>query len=93
MREEQRPATASASSAVASDGTTQSTLAPPRLSIVVLPFANLSGDPEHDYFVDGVTESLTTDLSQSTNLFVIAHNRALSHARRRILTYGKWAGN
>ncbi len=31
----------------------------PRLSIVVLPFANLSGDPEQDYFVDGVTESLT----------------------------------
>ena len=37
---------------------------PPRLSIVVLPFANLSGDPEQDYFVDGVTESLTTDLSR-----------------------------
>src|SRR5271170_6398871 len=36
----------------------------PRLSIVVLPFANISGDPEHDYFVDGVTESLTTDLSR-----------------------------
>ena len=35
----------------------------PRLSIVVLPFANLSGDPEQEYFVDGVTESLTTDLS------------------------------
>jgi hypothetical protein len=34
---------------------------PPRISIVVLPFANLSGDPEQDYFVDGVTESLTTD--------------------------------
>jgi TolB-like protein len=39
--------------------------APPRLSIVVLPFANLSGDREQDYFVDGVTESLTTDLSAS----------------------------
>ena len=37
---------------------------PPRLSIVVLPFANIGGDPEQDYFVDGVTESLTTDLSQ-----------------------------
>jgi adenylate cyclase len=39
-------------------------LGPPRLSIVVLPFANLGGDSEQDYFVDGVTESLTTDLSQ-----------------------------
>ena len=41
-----------------------SPLSPPRLSIVVLPFANLSGDPEQEYFVDGVTESLTTDLSR-----------------------------
>ena len=38
--------------------------APPRLSIVVLPFANLGGGPEQEYFVDGVTESLTTDLSR-----------------------------
>jgi TolB-like protein len=37
---------------------------PPRLSIVVLPFANLGGNPEQEYFVDGVTESLTTDLSR-----------------------------
>ena len=37
---------------------------PPRLSIVVLPFANIGGDSEQDYFVDGVTESLTTDLSR-----------------------------
>ena len=37
---------------------------PPRLSIVVLPFANIGGDPEQEYFVDGVTESLTTDLSR-----------------------------
>src|SRR5262245_19398840 len=37
---------------------------PPRLSLVVLPFANIGGDPEQDYFVDGVTESLTTDLSR-----------------------------
>jgi DNA-binding winged helix-turn-helix (wHTH) protein len=39
-------------------------ISPPRLSIVVLPFANLSGAPEQEYFVDGVTESLTTDLSR-----------------------------
>jgi adenylate cyclase len=38
--------------------------APPRLSIVVLPFANIGGDPSHEHFVDGVTESLTTDLSR-----------------------------
>ena len=42
----------------------------PRLSIVVLPFANIGGDPEQDYFVDGVTESLTTDLSRIAAAFV-----------------------
>jgi TolB-like protein len=36
----------------------------PRLSIVVLPFANLSDDPEQQYFADGITEDLTTDLSR-----------------------------
>src|SRR5439155_19899313 len=54
-------------------------LSPPRLSIVVLPFANLSGDPEQDYFVDGVTESLTTDLSRISGSFVIARNSAFSY--------------
>ena len=44
----------------------------PHLSIVVLPFANLGGDPEQDYFVDGVTESLTTDLSRIAGSFVSA---------------------
>jgi TolB-like protein/Tfp pilus assembly protein PilF len=48
----------------------------PRLSIVVLPFANLSSDPEQDYFVDGVTESLTTDLSRISGLFVIGRHTA-----------------
>ena len=45
--------------------------APPRLSVVVLPFANIGGDPEQEYFVDGVTESLTTDLSRISGSFVI----------------------
>jgi len=50
----------------------------PRLSIVVLPFANISGDPEQEYFVDGVTESLTTDLSRISGAFVIARNTAFT---------------
>ena len=50
----------------------------PRLSMVVLPFINLGGDPEQEYFVDGVTESLTTDLSRISGAFVIAHNTALT---------------
>jgi TolB-like protein/Tfp pilus assembly protein PilF len=51
----------------------------PRLSIVVLPFANLGGDPEQEYFVDGVTESLTTDLSRISGSFVIARNTAFTY--------------
>jgi len=50
----------------------------PRLSIVVLPFANIGGDPEQEYFVDGVTESLTTDLSRIGGAFVIARNTAFT---------------
>src|ERR1700743_1910221 len=50
----------------------------PRLSIVVLPFANIGGDPEQEYFVDGVTESLTTDLSRIRGAFVIARNTAFT---------------
>jgi TolB-like protein/class 3 adenylate cyclase len=53
-------------------------LSPPRLSIVVLPFANLSGDSQQDYFADGVTESLTTDLSRINGAFVIAHTTAFT---------------
>jgi len=58
--------------------TTPSPPSAPRLSIVVLPFANISGDPEQGYFLDGVTESLTTDLSRISGSFVIAHNTALT---------------
>jgi TolB-like protein/tetratricopeptide (TPR) repeat protein len=50
----------------------------PHLSIVVLPFANIGGDPEQEYFVDGVTESLTTDLSRINGAFVIARNTAFT---------------
>jgi adenylate cyclase len=51
----------------------------PRLSIVVLPFTNIGGDPEQEYFVDGVTESLTTDLSRISGSFVIARNTAFTY--------------
>jgi adenylate cyclase len=48
------------------------------LSIVVLPFANLSGDPAQDYFADGITENLTTELSRIKNSFVVARNTAFT---------------
>jgi TolB-like protein/class 3 adenylate cyclase len=52
---------------------------PLRLSILVLPFTNMSGDPNQEYFVDGVTESLTTDLSRISGSFVIARNTAFTY--------------
>ena len=56
----------------------------PRLSIAVLPFANLSGDPEQDYFGDGLVDDLTTDLSHLPGSFVIAHDTASTYAVRRL---------
>ena len=54
------------------------------LSIVVLPFANLSGDPSQDYFADGVTENLTTELSRIRDSFVIARNTAFSFKGKNV---------
>ncbi len=59
-------------------------LGPPHLSIVVLPFANLAGDAEQNYFVDGVTESLTTDLSQMSGMLVIGRNTAFSYKSKQV---------
>ena len=55
-----------------------------RLSIVVLPFANLSGDPAQDYFADGITENLTTDLARIRDSFVIARNTAFTFKGKAI---------
>jgi TolB-like protein/class 3 adenylate cyclase len=68
-----QPAVAKPAAAPASEKS-----APPRLSIVVLPFANIGGDPEQEHFVDGVTESLTTDLSRIRGAVVIARNTAFT---------------
>src|SRR6185437_10524965 len=54
------------------------------LSIVVLPFTNLSGDPKQDYFADGITENLTTDLSRIRNSFVIARNTAFTYKGKNV---------
>jgi TolB-like protein len=56
----------------------------PSLSIVVLPFANIGGDPEQEYFVDGVTESLTTDLSRMIGSFVIGRNTAFTYKGKHV---------
>jgi len=56
----------------------------PRLSIVVLPFANLSNDPEQEYFADGITDDLTTDLSRISGSFVIARNTAFTYKSKPV---------
>ncbi len=58
--------------------------APPRLSIVVLPFTSLGVDVEHELFVDGVTESLTTDLSRINNAFVVSRNTAFTYKGKQV---------
>ncbi len=57
---------------------------PTHLSIVVLPFTNLSGDPAQDYFADGITENLTTDLSRLRDSFVIARNTAFTFKGKNV---------
>ena len=63
-------------SSTRAQATASEAFAPPRLSMVVLPFANIGGDPEQEHFVDGVTETLTTDLSRIWGAVVIARNTA-----------------
>jgi TolB-like protein/class 3 adenylate cyclase len=62
----------------------RSSASAPPLSIVVLPFANFGTDPAQDYFVDGVTESLTTDLSRISGSFVIARNTAFTYKGKAV---------
>jgi adenylate cyclase len=58
----------------------------PRLSIVVLPFTNLSDDREQQYFADGITEDVTTDLSRIENMLVISCNTAFTYRNKPIDT-------
>jgi adenylate cyclase len=77
--EPQRTATPALPAVSPSEPGLTSRLAAPRLSIVVLPFANLSNDPEQEYFADGIADDLTTDLSRIAGAVVIARNSAFSY--------------
>jgi TolB-like protein/DNA-binding SARP family transcriptional activator len=57
-----------------------------RLSVVVLPFANLSNDPEQQHFVDGITGDLTTDLSRIPDMLVISRNTAFTYRNKPVDT-------
>jgi TolB-like protein len=66
------------------DSASKREASPPRLTIVVLPFANIGRDPEQEYFADGVTESLTTDLSRMRGAVVISRNTAFAYKGKPI---------
>src|SRR5499425_687438 len=55
-----------------------------RPSVAVLPFANLNGDPQQDYFSDGITEDITTELSRFSELLVIARNSSFQYKGKAI---------
>jgi TolB-like protein/Tfp pilus assembly protein PilF len=76
-----RPATIPAADVV---GFSRDKAGPPRLSMVVLPFANLGSDPEQEYFADGVTDSLTTDLSRIRGAVVIGRSTAFAYKAKAV---------
>lgn len=71
-------------SAIAPAAARTAPVAAPRFSIVVLPFANLSDDREQQYFADGITEDLTTDLSNLAGMLVISRNTAFTYKGKAV---------
>jgi len=84
--EEARPVTASAVAApsLATPVATEPLALPDRPSIAVLPFTNMSGDPAREYFADGMTEDIITELSRFRWLFVVARNSTFTYKGRAV---------
>src|SRR5262245_57754372 len=79
-----RPSLSPQSSALSPDVAPAALPLPDKPSIVVLPFVNMSKDPEQDYFSDGLTDVLTGDLSKISSLFVIARNSAFTYKGKAV---------
>jgi len=79
-----RTTTAPAVSSATATTSIAAPVAAPRLSIVVLPFTNLSNDPDQQYFADGITEDLTTDLSHIPDMIVIAGSTAFTFKNKPV---------
>src|SRR5947199_457766 len=66
------------------DGTSSARQQGERPSVAVLPFINMSGDPEQEYFSDGITEDIITDLSKVSGLFVVARNTVFTYKGKTV---------
>jgi TolB-like protein len=85
VREEQKPApTQESEGAIVLEHPSPALPLPDRPSIAVLPFANMSGDPEQDYFADGMAEEIITALSHCSRLFVIARNSSFTYKGKAV---------
>jgi TolB-like protein len=81
---EERAKTRAAVAEVGSELPTPNFSLPDRPSIAVLPFTNMSGDSEQDYFADGMAEEITTALSRCAGLFVISRNSSFTYRGRTV---------
>jgi adenylate cyclase len=79
-----RPAANATAAAIVVDRPAPTLALPDKPSIAVPPFTNMSGDPEQEYFADGVVEDIITALSRMTWLFVIARNSSFTYKGKAV---------